>query len=148
MMASKLAKATSLIHQPTHRTFIPTSRAALHKVISLEPFPEYSEPPAQVIAISQELQAWPHIHRKRASTLERFSDELRLRHYRFEVTFGLYMMTMGEKLILTAIVPLVLTSICYAFHAALASSLWEIGWWLLCQSAALGERAMNALRGG
>lgn len=49
----------------------------------------------------------------------KLSNELRLRYYRYEVTFGLYVMTLGERLVFNGIVLLIFSAILYGLYVEL-----------------------------
>lgn len=50
--------------------------------------------------------------------MEGVAHQLRLRHYQYEVTFGLYMLTRAEKALLNGLVVLVLGMMVYGAQAA------------------------------
>ena len=78
-----------------------------------EPFPTYIDAPPNPHTLPtrfQPLLAMQPLSRKTSvpshrkhSLSERVSNTIRLRYYQYEVTFGLYMMTPTEKLVLNAI---------------------------------------------
>lgn len=57
----------------------------------------------------------PRIARPRLSMPEKWSNQLRLHYYQYEVTFGLYMLTPREKVILNSIVLALFGAMIYAF---------------------------------
>jgi hypothetical protein len=93
---------------------------------SLEPFPlfiddappnsanYFSSPMAmaalQILASSSS----PHFRKPRVSVSAKVSNYLRLRYYQYEVTFGVYVMTPGEKLVFNSIICVALTALLYA----------------------------------
>jgi hypothetical protein len=55
----------------------------------------------------------------RLSLSAKLANELRLRYYRYEVTFGLYVMTAGEKLVLNGIVLSIFFAVLYGLYVGL-----------------------------
>jgi hypothetical protein len=49
----------------------------------------------------------------------KLTNALRLRYYRYEVTFGVYVMTSGEKLVLNSIVMSIIGAMMYGLYAGL-----------------------------
>ena len=93
---------------------------------TLEPFPLFidSAPPNSANYFSSPMamaaiqllasSSSSHIRKPRVSMPTKVSNYLRLRHYQYEVTFGLYIMTPGEKLIFNAIILATLATLLYA----------------------------------
>jgi hypothetical protein len=80
-----------------------------------------------------------HTHGKgRRNILHRATDRVRLEYYRYEVTFGLYVMTPGEKLVANSFVFVVLSLLFWAllvyFPALLYQKLSRLVWLLTGQS--------------
>jgi len=83
--------------------------------------------------IQNQLRARPAIHttrRRHLSLTTRLIDYLRLRYYQYEVTFGLYMMTPVEKVILNTIFLIILGGLMYGLWFGLKGFLVN----LLCRS--------------
>lgn len=59
--------------------------------------------------------------RPRISMPTKLSNYLQVRYYQYEVTFGLYMMTTIEKVILNTILSTILASILYGLYVGLQS---------------------------
>ncbi|KAL4883356.1 hypothetical protein BJY04DRAFT_25061 [Aspergillus karnatakaensis] len=81
-----------------------------------------------------------HTSRKpRRNILQRATDRVRLEYYRYEVTFGLYVMTPGEKVVANSFVFIVLGLLFWAllvyFPALLYSKLSRLVWLLTGQSS-------------
>ncbi|KAB8077005.1 hypothetical protein BDV29DRAFT_70725 [Aspergillus leporis] len=83
----------------------------------------------------------------RRNILQRFADRVRLEYYRYEVTFGLYVMTPAEKLVANSFVMVVLSLLFWAlalyFPTLLYQKLIRLAWLLTGHSreemgAALG----------
>ncbi|KAL4871099.1 hypothetical protein BDV12DRAFT_37767 [Aspergillus spectabilis] len=74
----------------------------------------------------------------RRNILQRATDRVRLEYYRYEVTFGLYVMTPGEKLVANSFVFVVLSLLFWAllvyFPALLYQKLSRLVWLLTGQS--------------
>ena len=129
MLDSKFISTAALLAPSSshlQRTFIApnVSGPIIHQdlsVTTLEPFPPYVEPPADILALLHAQypsdRSWPRIRRARRS-IEGIADQVRLRHYQYEVTFGLYMLTTTEKVLLNGLVLLVLGMIVYGVQAA------------------------------
>ena len=97
---------------------------------TLEPFPLFvdAQPPASHNYFSSNMSALQHalssskppVSRKpQRSMLTRVSNYARLRYYQYEVTFSLYMMTPGEKVVLHTIVLSILLASLYALYIGL-----------------------------
>ncbi|PWY63606.1 hypothetical protein BO83DRAFT_154964 [Aspergillus eucalypticola CBS 122712] len=75
----------------------------------------------------------------RRNILQRFVDRIRLEYYRYEVTFGLYVMTPGEKLVANTFVMVVLSLLFWAllvyFPALLYQKLSRLVWLLTGHSS-------------
>ena len=56
------------------------------------------------------------MRKPRVSIPSKMSNYVRLRYYQYEVTFGLYMLTPREKLILNTILLTILSAITYALY--------------------------------
>ncbi|KAL4797906.1 hypothetical protein BDV19DRAFT_39284 [Aspergillus venezuelensis] len=82
----------------------------------------------------------------RRNVFQRATDRVRLEYYRYEVTFGLYVMTPGEKLVANTFVLVVLSLLLWAllvyFPALLYQKLSRLVWLLTGQS---GEEMGAAL---
>ncbi|PYI02781.1 hypothetical protein BO78DRAFT_214058 [Aspergillus sclerotiicarbonarius CBS 121057] len=82
----------------------------------------------------------------RRNILQRFADRILLEYYRYEVTFGLYVMTPGEKLVANTFVMVVLSLLFWAllvyFPALLYQKLSRLVWLLTGHS---GEEMSAAL---
>ncbi|KAL4931977.1 serine palmitoyltransferase small subunit family protein [Aspergillus undulatus] len=82
----------------------------------------------------------------RRNIFQRTTDRVRLEYYRYEVTFGLYVMTPGEKLVANTFVLVVLSLLFWAllvyFPALLYQKLSRLVWLLTGQS---GEEMGAAL---
>ncbi|KAF7596702.1 hypothetical protein BBP40_000130 [Aspergillus hancockii] len=83
----------------------------------------------------------------RRNVLQRFADRVRLEYYRYEVTFGLYVMTPAEKLVANSFVMIVLSLLFWGlllyFPTLLYQKLIRLAWLLTGHSreemgAALG----------
>lgn len=88
-----------------------------------------------------------HLHfSPRKNPVQRFTDRVRLEYYRYEVTFGLYVMTPGEKLVANSFVFVVLSLLFWAlllyFPALLYQKLSRLVWLLTGHS---GEEMGAAL---
>lgn len=88
-----------------------------------------------------------HLHfSPRKTPVQRFTDRVRLEYYRYEVTFGLYVMTPGEKLVANSFVFVVLSLLFWAlllyFPALLYQKLSRLVWLLTGHS---GEEMGAAL---
>ncbi|KIY01206.1 uncharacterized protein Z520_02758 [Fonsecaea multimorphosa CBS 102226] len=99
---------------------------------SLEPFPLFidSAPPnsanyfsspmamaaIQLLATSSSSSSSHHdsFRKPLVSMPSKLSNYLRLRYYQYEVTFGLYVMTPGEKLVLNSVVLVAFAALSYA----------------------------------
>ncbi|OAP57312.1 hypothetical protein AYL99_08050 [Fonsecaea erecta] len=97
---------------------------------SLEPFPLFidSAPPnsanyfsspmamaaIQLLATSSSSSSHHSLRLPFVSLPSKLSNYLRLRYYQYEVTFGLYVMTPGEKLVFNSVVLVALTALLYA----------------------------------
>ena len=93
---------------------------------ALEPFPLFidSAPPNSANYFSSPMamaaiqllasSSSSHLHKPRVSMPAKVSNYLRLRYYQYEVTFGLYMMTPGEKLVFNTIILSALAALLYA----------------------------------
>ncbi|KAE8150681.1 hypothetical protein BDV25DRAFT_129365 [Aspergillus avenaceus] len=86
------------------------------------------------------------------NVIQRFADRVRLEYYRYEVTFGLYVMTPAEKLVANSFVMVVLSLLFWAlllyFPALLYQKLTRMVWLLTGHSseemsAALGIMDMH-----
>ncbi|PLB51177.1 hypothetical protein P170DRAFT_436260 [Aspergillus steynii IBT 23096] len=92
-----------------------------------------------------------HLARKnsRRNILQRCVDRVRLEYYRYEVTFGLYVMTPGEKLIANAFVMIVLSLLFWAallyFPSLLYQKLSRLVWLLTGHSSAEMGAALGIL---
>lgn len=95
----------------------------------LEPFPLFIDaaPPGAAnyfSDISSKMSSLQTLHqtstsrirRPRISMPEKLSNELRLRYFQYEVTFGLYMMTPLEKLVLNTVVVLLALALTCALY--------------------------------
>ncbi|KAL4787964.1 hypothetical protein BJX76DRAFT_250287 [Aspergillus varians] len=86
------------------------------------------------------------VGKRRRNILLRAVDRVRLEYYRYEVTFGLYVMTPGEKLVTNTFVIVVLSLLLWAllvyFPALLYHKLSRLVWLLTGQS---GEEMGAAL---
>lgn len=75
----------------------------------------------------------------RRNILQRSVDRIRLEYYRYEVTFGLYVMTPGEKLVANTFVMVVLSLLFWAllvyFPALLYQKLSRLVWLLTGHSS-------------
>ncbi|KAL2837863.1 hypothetical protein BJY01DRAFT_40032 [Aspergillus pseudoustus] len=75
----------------------------------------------------------------RRNILQQATDRVRLEYYRYEVTFGLYVMTPGEKLVANTFVMVVLALLFWAllvyFPALLYQKLSRLVWLLTGQSS-------------
>ncbi|KIW82201.1 hypothetical protein Z517_05228 [Fonsecaea pedrosoi CBS 271.37] len=97
---------------------------------SLEPFPLFidSAPPnsanyfsspmamaaVQLLATSSSSSSHRSLGKPLVSMPAKLSNYLRLRYYQYEVTFGLYVMTPGEKLIFNSVILIAFTALLYA----------------------------------
>lgn len=76
----------------------------------------------------------------RRGLLRRITDRIRLEYYRYEVTFGLYVMTPGEKLAANTFVMVVMSLLLWAlllyFPSLLYNKLSRLVWLLTGQSGA------------
>lgn len=61
----------------------------------------------------------------RRNVLQRFADRIHLEYYRYEVTFGLYVMTPGEKLVANTFVIVVLSLLFWALLLYFPSLLYQ-----------------------
>ncbi|KAF9892493.1 hypothetical protein FE257_001602 [Aspergillus nanangensis] len=75
----------------------------------------------------------------RRNVLQRAADRVRLEYYRYEVTFGLYVMTPGEKLVANSFVMVVLSLLFWAlllyFPSLLYQKLTRLVWLLTGHSS-------------
>ncbi|GAB1201278.1 hypothetical protein APSETT444_010668 [Aspergillus pseudonomiae] len=75
----------------------------------------------------------------RRNVIQRFADRIRLEYYRYEVTFGLYVMTPGEKLVANSFVMVVLSLLFWAlllyFPTLLYQKLTRLVWLLTGHSS-------------
>lgn len=75
----------------------------------------------------------------RRNVIQRFADRVRLEYYRYEVTFGLYVMTPAEKLVANSFVMVVLSLLFWAlllyFPTLLYSKLARLVWLLTGHSS-------------
>lgn len=55
-----------------------------------------------------------HVRKPRVSVPAKLSNYLRLRYYQYEVTFGLYIMTAGEKLLFNTVIVTAFVALLYA----------------------------------
>jgi hypothetical protein len=101
--------------------------AGLHG-LSLEPFPLFVDsessplPSPKILFGVNGFQLYtppPKSKRPRISVPAKLSNYLQVRYYQYEVTFGLYMMTLAEKFILNAILVTILAGILYGFYIGL-----------------------------
>ena len=53
--------------------------------------------------------------RQPLSTSAKIKNYIRLKYYQYEVTFGLYMMTTGEKIVVNTIVAIIISALLYGF---------------------------------
>ncbi|KAL3467789.1 hypothetical protein BJX64DRAFT_283257 [Aspergillus heterothallicus] len=87
-------------------------------------------------ATSSGIHALP---KTRRNIFQRATDRVRLEYYRYEVTFGLYVMTSGEKLVANTFVMVVLALLFWAllvyFPALLYQKLSRLVWLLTGQSS-------------
>ncbi|OOF91709.1 hypothetical protein ASPCADRAFT_177097 [Aspergillus carbonarius ITEM 5010] len=85
----------------------------------------------------------------RRNILQRFADRILLEYYRYEVTFGLYVMTPGEKLVANTFVIVVLSLLCWAllvyFPALLYHKLSRLVWLLTGHSSEEMSAALGIL---
>jgi sensor histidine kinase YesM len=97
--------------------------------VVLEPFPMFVDyaPPEHVNYFSNSKMSYS-IHmlspsnrprKPRISVPTKLSNYLRLRYHQYEVTFGLYMMTPAEKLVLNTIILVILSALFYALYLGL-----------------------------
>jgi Small subunit of serine palmitoyltransferase-like len=100
---------------------------------SLEPFPLFidSAPPEAANYFSSTMTSSLHLlasssplpssrtRKPRVSVPAKLSNYVRLRYYQYEVTFGLYMMTPGERVLLNCVFLTVLSGILCALYFAL-----------------------------
>lgn len=81
---------------------------------------------------------------RRRNIIQRFADRVRLEYYRYEVTFGIYVMTPGEKLVANSFIVVVLSLLLWAlllyFPSLLYHKLSRLVWLLTGREmrAALG----------
>jgi hypothetical protein len=99
--------------------------AGLHG-LSLEPFPLFIDssplPSPKILMNMNGFQLYTppaRSRRPRISIPAKLSNYLQVRYYQYEVTFGLYMMTLGEKVILNTILFTILAGILYGFYIGL-----------------------------
>jgi hypothetical protein len=99
--------------------------AGLHG-LSLEPFPLFIDssplPSPKILMNMNGFQLYTppaRSRRPRISVPARLSNYLQVRYYQYEVTFGLYMMTLTEKIILNTILFTILVGILYGFYVGL-----------------------------
>jgi hypothetical protein len=93
---------------------------------SLEPFPLFIDssplPSPKILMNMNGFQLYTppaQSRRPRISIPAKLSNYLQVRYYQYEVTFGLYMMTPTEKIILNTILFTILAGILYAFYIGL-----------------------------
>jgi len=93
---------------------------------SLEPFPLFIDsPPLPSPKILMNMNGFQlytppaQSRRPRISIPAKLSNYLQVRYYQYEVTFGLYVMTPTEKIILNTILFTILAGILYAFYIGL-----------------------------
>lgn len=91
----------------------------------------------------------PYISRRRISVTEKLSNLLRLRYYQYEVTFGLYMLTPGEKMLLNTIILSVFSALLYAFcwgvQPFLINTVCQVLYYVLGSAAPAGELCADRL---
>lgn len=58
----------------------------------------------------------PRMRKPRVSVPTKLSNYIRVRYYQYEVTFGLYMLTPSEKVVLNTIILTILSAILYALY--------------------------------
>lgn len=99
--------------------------AGLHG-LSLEPFPLFIDssplPSPKILMNMNGFQLYTppaRSRRPRISIPAKLSNYLQVRYYQYEVTFGLYMMTRTEKIILNTILFTILVGILYGFYIGL-----------------------------
>jgi len=99
--------------------------AGLHGLI-LEPFPTFVDssplPSPKILLDMNGFQLYnppAKSGRPRISLPAKLSNYLQVRYYQYEVTFGLYMMTLREKVILNTILLIVLAGILYGLYIGL-----------------------------
>lgn len=85
----------------------------------------------------------PYISRRRVSVTAKISNQLRLRYYQYEVTFGLYMLNPGEKMLLNTIILSVLGGLLYAFcwgvQPFLVNTICQVLYYVLGSAVPAGE---------
>ena len=85
----------------------------------------------------------PPASRRRVSVTAKLSNLLRLRYYQYEVTFGLYMLTPGEKMLLNTIILSIFAALLYAFswgvQPFLVNTICKILYYVLGSAARAGE---------
>lgn len=101
--------------------------AGLHG-LSLEPFPLFVDsessplPSPKILLNMNGFQLYtppPKAKRPRISMPAKLSNYLQVRYYQYEVTFGLYMMTLVEKFILNTILVTIVAGILYGLYIGL-----------------------------
>ena len=84
-----------------------------------------------------------HIPKTRRNPLQRATDRVRLEYYRYEVTFGLYVMTPGEKLVTNSFVIVVFSLLFWAlllyFPPLLYQKLSRLVWLLTGHDSEMGQ---------
>jgi len=93
---------------------------------ALEPFPLFidSAPPESANYFSSKMGSLhllthtspSQLHKPGISMPTKLTNYLRLRYYQYEVTFGLYVMTSAEKLVLNTIVLAIFGALLYALY--------------------------------
>ncbi|KAL5335410.1 hypothetical protein BJX70DRAFT_401617 [Aspergillus crustosus] len=125
-----MATEIQTFYTPTTTTHISThGQAAVNELLS-----KYSS----TMAIATSSSAGYTHGKSRRNVLQRATDRVRLEYYRYEVTFGLYVMTTGEKLVANSFVFVVLGLLFWAllvyFPALLYQKLSRLVWLLTGQS--------------
>lgn len=85
----------------------------------------------------------PPPSRRRVSVTAKLSNLLRLRYYQYEVTFGLYILTPGEKMLLNTIILSIFAALLYAFswgvQPFLVNTICQVLYYVLGSAAPAGE---------
>lgn len=81
--------------------------------------PNYFSSKASALSLLSSESSTRSTLRSRISIPTKVSNYVRLRYYTYEVTFGLYMMTPGEKVVLNTIMLGILALLCYGLFFGL-----------------------------
>ncbi|KAE8131602.1 hypothetical protein BDV38DRAFT_263973 [Aspergillus pseudotamarii] len=129
-----MATEMQSFYTPSTSTHISHAPAAVDELIS-----KYSSTMSTSTNLNSQSVSYLMMKNPRRNAIQRFADRVRLEYYRYEVTFGLYVMTPGEKLVANSFVIVVLSLLFWAlllyFPTLLYQKLTRLVWLLTGHSS-------------